>query len=117
VNKNTCWTWPADEWVTVLIHVIPGHDGGGGDSPVMAGNPNTDTGIEVWVARKGATSYTKIWEKKNYVFSFGQNDPWPLGWNCLALNAYMNEVPAAQAFYHRYAQLIFSKQFIAVPQA
>jgi hypothetical protein len=115
-TTSTCWSWPADEYVTVLIHVIPGHDGGGGDSPTVAGNPNNDTGIEVWVARKGATAYTKIWDKKDYVFSFGENDPWPLGFNCIAFNAYMNDVKSTQAFYHRCAQMIFSKQFIACPQ-
>jgi hypothetical protein len=54
------------------------------------------------------------------VFSFGQNDPWPFGFNALILSAFLNDVPSLAgrgSFYHRYAQLIFSRQFIACPTA
>ena len=25
-NTSSCWDWPTDEWVTLLLHVKPGHD-------------------------------------------------------------------------------------------
>jgi hypothetical protein len=115
-TTNTCWSFPADEWVTVLVHIIPGHDGGGGNEPVVAGNSANDTTVEVWVARANEWEYTKIWEKKDYVWSFGQNDPWPRGFNSFAFNAFMNQVNATQAFYHRYTQVIFSRQYVPCPQ-
>jgi len=122
VALNACWYWPADEWVTILLHVIPGHDGGGGDQPVLAGNTANDTTVEVWAAKSTEWEYTKIWEKKDYVWSYGETDPWPYGFNDVALNAFMNAtgvtadaLPEA-GWYHRCAQIIFSRQYIPCPQ-
>lgn len=111
-TTNTCMAWVPDQWHTVLIHVIPGQDGGGGDQPVVAGNPANNTGIEVWIQFPGEWQYRKIWEKFDYVFSFGQGDPWPMGFNAFAFNAFMNEVNATTAFYHRYTEAIFSRMWV-----
>lgn len=118
VSLNNCWYWPADQWVTLLIHVRPGHDGGGGDSPTVPGNPNNDTWVEAWAQREGEPEYSKIWEKRNYVWAFGQGDPWPRGWNCLALNAFMNATGETAAalpgigWSHLCAQALLSRNWI-----
>jgi len=53
---GACWEWPADEWVTILVHVIPGHQN---DGVIYESDlskwPHHDAGIEVWAARWGAT--------------------------------------------------------------
>jgi hypothetical protein len=118
---NNCWVWPTEEWVTVLIHVVPGHQNVSGNLSDPA-NPR-DTGIEVWVARAGQTSYTKIWSKLDYIWYFGVNyldgSEQPYGWNWLNFTAFTGgnvAVPSVNGYYHRHDQVIFSKQFIACPQ-
>lgn len=111
-TTNTCWFFPPDEWVNVMVHMSPGREGGNGDDPIVAGNPNNDTAVEIWVQRAGEWEWRKIWEKLNYVWSYGQGDPWPNGFNSFAFNAYMNDVNAVQAYYHEYTQVIFSRRWI-----
>jgi len=120
-TTTQCWNFPADEYVTLLIHVKPGHDGGGGDNPVMAGNTNNDTWVEVWVARATDREYTKIWEKRDYVWSFGTTDPWPQAFNSVAFNAFMNSganganaIPES-GWDHDLAEVVFSREFIECP--
>ena len=112
----TYWDWPYDEWVTVLWHLIPGRNNIGNNPNVSTGFK--DTGIQIWVARAGVTSYTKIWDKQNYVWTFGETgDPSPWGWNCFIPSGYMNGVPASVTWTQKYAQIILSKNFIPCPQA
>jgi hypothetical protein len=111
-----CWEWPADEWVTVLFHMIPGHN----IDPLpatMAEMTNRDTGIEVWVARAGASSYTKIWDKKDYAWYFDSNNTCPPAFNAFKASAYMNNVKSVVGWSQKYTQIIFSKQFIPCPAA
>jgi hypothetical protein len=120
-NGTACFKWPTNEWVTVLIHVIPGRQ------YVVANVTNQsnprDTGIEVWIARSGQTSYTKIWEKFDYVW-FYQSEyfggaPQPFGWNWLNFSPFTGgavAVPSVNGWYHRHDQVIFSNQFIPCPQ-
>ncbi len=128
-----CWAYPVEEWVTILIHVIPGRDNQNTpttppysgyrplDSPNMSSpSLNKDTGIEVWAAREGATNYTKIWEKLDYAwlynatsYSYG-NQP---GFNCFQFSTYRNGAKAVVPWWYRVGQVIFSKQFINCPQA
>lgn len=95
------WQWPSDEWVTVLYHVVPGRDS------------VAETVFQVWVARTGATKYTKIWDTSvvplQYDYDYGQN--------ALILSSYMNGVKSATAWYTRFDQIIFSKQMIPCPLA
>jgi hypothetical protein len=118
----TCWSWPAEEWVTVLLHVIPGHNSavGGGDSaatPISKPANYHDFGIEVWVARAGAKSYTLIWQKLNYVWVYGsQTAPNVAAFNRFTPTAYMNGALAHSDWYRRFDQIIFSKQPVACPQ-
>ena len=107
-NPSSCWAWPTDQWVTVLVRVVPGHG-------VANAWGSADNGIQVWVAAAGATSYTKIWDKLNYQMYFSGAKP--LGWNAFQPSTYLNGQNAPQAFSHRYGQIIFSKQFIPCPLA
>jgi hypothetical protein len=112
----TYWTWPLDEWVTVQVRVTCGRHSPG-DSPNMS-TGFRETGITVWVARAGATSYTKIWDKQNYVITYGSgSDILPWGWNAFIPSGFMNSVPAAAGagWTHRFTQIIFSRQFIPCP--
>jgi hypothetical protein len=116
--ENACWEWPTDEWVTVLIHVIPGHRNDGVIYETdLSKWPNKDFGIQVWVARFGQTSYTKLFDKLNLAWYYA-SDLHPLGaFNSICPSGYMNGVNAVLGWYHRYDQIIFSKQIIPCPQA
>jgi hypothetical protein len=116
-----CWYWPMEEWVTILVHVIPGRQN------ASHSGTNKDTGVEVWAARAGETSYTQIVgvgaaaSASNDAFAFvyggsGGIHPDPV-WNAFLPTGYMNNAPSLRAFYHRFTQIIFSKQFIPCPQA
>ncbi len=119
-----CWYWPVEEWVTVLIHVIPGRQ-----QTILDANPananNFDTGVEVWVARSGETSYTQIVgigathvaANTAFPFYFDTNGLHPNAWNSFLPTGYMNNAPSLQAFYQRFTQIIFSKNTIPCPQA
>lgn len=118
-NLAGCWQWPTDEWVTVLIHVIPGMKGpGSGDNPDMSSTSRRrDTGIEMWVARAGATSYTKVWEKFDYTWWWeAQTGAEVNGFNVFAPSQYMNSTNATADWYRRFDQVIFSTQFIECPR-
>ena len=116
-----CWYWPTNEWVTVLIHVIPGRHN------ANHSGTNRDTGVEVWVARTGETSYTKVMGvaaadiAANTAFPFvygGVNGYHPdYAWNSFLPTGYMNNAPSLRAWTHDFTQIIFSKQFIPCPQA
>jgi hypothetical protein len=96
-----CWHWPAGEWATVMWHVRPGESG------------NNDTLVETYVANPGETSYTKIWNQPGVDLPF---DPdFPQGHNALIASIYHNGENMPQQFFHRYDQLIFSKEFIPCP--
>ncbi|HEU4627065.1 MAG TPA: hypothetical protein VFS52_20050 [Steroidobacteraceae bacterium] len=125
---NACWEWPKDEWVTVLVHVIPGRDnsayfGAHINEPVSSW-PYHDTTIEAWVARAGATSYTKVYEQFNLAWDYysqgnGANGRHPPAFNKIGPTAYMNSgatpQPAVAGWSHKFTQMIFSKQFIPCP--
>lgn len=124
-----CWDWPTEaagqeDWTTILLHVIPGHHNPNPNpdvnAPVMGATDNyKDTGIEVWAARRGEKTYTKIWEKLDYVWFWAVTTnagPTLYGFNQLVLLPYMNDLAASVDWWRRYTQIIFSKQFIPCPQ-
>jgi hypothetical protein len=121
---NACWEWPKDEWVTVLVHVIPGRDndafyGANPDKPLSAW-PYHDMTIEAWVARTGATAYTKVYEQFNLAWDYYTSGArHPAAFNKIGPTAYMNSgatpQPAVAGWSHKFTQLIFSKQFIPCP--
>lgn len=97
---DTCWGWSGG-WDTVLYHMVPGR------------HNTQETRIRVWAARQGETSYTKIWDE---IFTNLYDGTPPQGYNAIILSAYQNGLNNSE-FWHRYCQLIFSKQFIPCPQA
>lgn len=114
-DGSSCWSYNApgvstDDWVTLLFHVIPGHDG------------VTDTFLEVYAARRNG-SYTLVWSG-NYliVFDFATTATKDLpGWCAVWLTSYINlfisQTPGIprKSHFKRWTQLIFSKQFIPAP--
>jgi hypothetical protein len=102
-----CWFWPSGQWTTVLYHVRPGTSTG----PLGSSSGNNDTLVEVWVAVQGATSYTKIWEQAGVDLPFDNFH----GHNAVIASIYEGGEPGT-GWYHRYDQIIFSKQFIPCPQ-
>ena len=122
-GANDCWEWPrAAEWVTVLVHVVPGHDNQADQGKAVSQWANKDTKLEVWVARAGQTTYTKVFNNQALAWLFGDRngnaEPYelhPPAVNSVCPSAYMNNVPAVKGWYQRYDQLIFSKQFIPCP--
>jgi hypothetical protein len=114
-STTNAWCYPWDEWFTVLIHVIPGLQAkiANGDNVDYSMSGVNNTGIEVWVAKQGATSYTKIWDKKDYRWSF---DPTPWGFNGMKVSGYHNKDVYPVDVTRRWTQIIFSKQFIPCPQ-
>lgn len=122
---NACWEWPrAAEWITVLIHVIPGRDNFADRASPLASWTNKDTAVEAWVARANDTEYTKVFEDYALAWLFGDRDgdgtPYelhPAAFNSVCPSAYMNNVPAlaGAGWYQRYTQLIFSKDYVRPP--
>jgi hypothetical protein len=94
-----CWAWSGG-WDTLLYHIVPGLDG------------NADTVVQVWAAHPGETSYTKIWDQDDVDLSFSVIN----GHGALICSAYMNKLDFTTEVFHRYAQLIFSHDFIPCPQ-
>jgi len=99
-SLDTCWAWSGG-WDTILYHLVPGRDG------------VKESRIEVYAAHPGETSYTRIWDE---VFTNLYDGTPPKGYNAIILAGYQNGL-ANSEFWHRYCQLIFSRNFIPCPQA
>ena len=117
-SAGACWEWPEDEWVTVLFYMKPGHDNVGQGSN-QALWTHKDTHVRVWVARRGASQYTEIFNKADLAFNWdGSTSTTPAGSiNNVDFSCYMNNLPAWAQFEQKYTQVIFSKQFIPCPGA
>jgi hypothetical protein len=111
-----CFHTPADEWITYLIHVIPGKHQGWTGWPVPA-DGSIATGIQVWVARQGQTTYQSLINctgADGFPF-FYENAPGPAtspvapGWNSLWLTTYQNNIPVPVGWTRKFAQVIFKK--------
>jgi hypothetical protein len=126
---NTCWAWPANQWVTILIHVIPGEHNGDATAPSFSDMYGTtgkkNTGIQVWTdwnhqTQQRQSSYIKIWEKLDYAWSYDSTVPAygnQKGFNIVTFSSYKNNHNAPVAWSYRLGQIIFSTQPIACPQA
>ncbi|MDH3380813.1 MAG: hypothetical protein OEQ39_28195 [Gammaproteobacteria bacterium] len=98
-QPGNCWAYSGG-WDTLLYHIVAGRDG------------SNETHVTVYAAHEGETSYTKIWDTiVDIVFDSGL----PFGWNAIILSDYNNGQENSE-FYHRYDQLIFSRNFIPCPQ-
>jgi hypothetical protein len=71
------------------------------------------TEVEVWVKRQGQ-SPIRIWNQNDIPLPYGASDPY--GHNALICSIYHNEWSSSLPLYHRYDQIIFSKNFIPWPQ-
>lgn len=100
-SANSCWAW-SDGWDTIMYHLNPGRDG------------VPESRIQVYAAHPGETSYTKIWDM---VWANSYGSGFPFGYNALICSSYNNGNNCPSDFWHRYAQVIFSKSFIPCPQA
>jgi hypothetical protein len=118
-----CWEWPRDEeWITVLVHVIPGRDNQATATEALGNWVNDDTTLEVWVARESETSYSKVFENTTLKWLYGDRDgdatPYeihPAAFNSVCPSAYMNTINSIVGWYHRFDQIIFSKGWIPCP--
>jgi len=99
-NPNTCWAWSGG-WDTVLYHVVPGR------------NAVDEQVIQVYGAHEGETVYTRIWDD---IYTNRYDSGYPFGYNALILSSYNNGNNCPSEFWHRWAQVIFSKEFIPCPQ-
>jgi hypothetical protein len=90
-------------WDTLLYHICPGDEG------VATGDDATS--LKIWAASEGETTYTKIWEQQYSIAGWESGG----GLNALYLTAYNNGNDFETAFSHQYAQVIFSKGWIAPP--
>lgn len=102
-NPSKCWSFSGG-WDTLMYHVTPGTQTSGA----------VTSHIRVYAAREGVTTYTKIWDQ-DFVHGWN-NDATQKGWNAVILNTYQNGVAFPGPFWQRYAQLVFSTQFIPCPQ-
>jgi hypothetical protein len=106
---GNCWSYDlTGGWDTLLYHITPG----------SATSSTPMIGIQVWGAHQGQTSYQKIWDIQ-FPMTSGWQSPAQSGWQALYLAVYSN---GAQGYVQpsnitsKYAQIIFSKQFINCPQ-
>lgn len=122
---GSAWEWYDGEWVTVLIHVRPGLHWNRATNPSAAGVRNTV--LEVKVARDGEP-YTTVFSQNDQAISFGStNDSQGEFFDALPgycafiptmyLNVDLGATPPKKSYYHRFTQVIFSKQPIPAPAA
>jgi hypothetical protein len=127
----SCFRIPPDEWVTFLLHVIPGkHVQSWAGWPTSA-DPVKGTGMQLWGATQtridtmrnaGQTpTYQLIYNKVGanaypFFYSNGNADTQapnysdvPPAWNCVNVWVYQNNLPQAIAWRRWYAQVIFKK--------
>lgn len=110
-NRTINWRYSGG-WDTLLYHVTPGTSGGTGANR---------TRVEVWAAKPGETSYTKIWDVTyTQGYTSGTTSvgaPHLPGWNALILAIYHNgSAFTTSEFNFDYDQVIFSKETIPCPQ-
>lgn len=98
------WSWSGG-WDTVLIRLRPGL--------ISTTSGANSTLLEVWAAKEGETSYTKIWSQEYGLSGYEARN----GLQALILGGYNNSASFPQQFFHRFAQVIFSRNFIPCPQA
>lgn len=120
---RACWVWPSDEWVTVLVHLVPGGDNdayyGAHPSAPLSSWPFRDTTLEAWVARRHERAYTKVYESRTLALDYYSNKHHPPAYNKFGPAAYMNAGasprPAVAGWSQKFTQIVFSREFIPCP--
>jgi hypothetical protein len=105
VGNGACWEYADYEWVTWLLHLVPGTDG------------VKDTLFEAYAARPGQTDYELVFSQLNTISFSSTSNGHPFGWNSIHPSNYMNGQSSSVQWYQRYDQFIFSHDFIPCPQA
>lgn len=105
-NGSTgCWRFHEQEWFTIYYRIQIADYGGSG----------TGNAIDIYVARDGETSYTQLFNNRNFVI--GADGTLPQGINGIWLLPYdTNRTNASYTTWHKYDQVIVSTQPIACPQ-
>ncbi len=104
-RRVNCWAFSGG-WDTLLFHLVPGRQG------------VAETLIEVYAAHPGEKSYTKIWNMvwaNRYQYADEGSQYYANGYNAITLANYQNGQQNSE-FWHRYDQIIFSRQMIPCPQ-
>ena len=138
-NNMFCWCFPADKWVTYLLHFKFGKDNAAVNpndtnpppSPPWpaATDPAYRTTVEIKVADEGETSYTTITSKSDFVWMFGDGKDSqgyyyynPPGLNTFWMSQNLNDYvgggsvsPPNTPHQVEYTQAILSKSPIPVP--
>ncbi len=121
-----CWTWPADEWVTVMIGITPGRQSVTSDGGYTFTTKYYDAGLVVKVARAGATAWTTLCNKQDFYWWYDANlgSIWgglqPFGFNFMTFTLYNGgtvQQAATRDHFVRYDQVICSTTEIALPGA
>lgn len=98
-------------WDCLLIHVRMGLQD-------VASGPDAMR-LEVWAATEPAIlngdGYSKIWDQEYPLLDFQGENPSRYGLQALLLSSFNNGNSFAQDFWHRYTQVIFSRQPIPCP--
>ncbi len=135
-----CWRFPADEWVTYLLHFKFGRDNAplnetGQSTSKLRGpwpsetDPAYRTTFQLFVARHGQTEYTRITDHDAFTWLFGDQKFQagyyfynPPGLNALWLGAPGNQyigsgsvAPPLRPNWIDYTQVIVSREPIAPP--
>lgn len=130
---GACWEFPADQWVTVLLQLVPGQDNSNYTGNAPSGSVSTwpyhDTVLNAWVCPINAANYTQVFGMNNIALFYytsgdpgagsdGPNGMWhPPAFNALEFSGYMNNQPIVSGWSQKFTQIIFSKQFIPCPVA
>ena len=141
-KSATCWRFPADKWVTYMLHLKLGRDNAPqpytGWSAVAnhvgpwpaATDPDYRTTLQVFVAEDGDEDWTTITSSDAFVWMFGDEkyepghyDYNPPGLNCLWLgqfgNLYLGSgavAPPGVPTHADYTQVIVSRGPIPMPR-
>jgi hypothetical protein len=132
-----CWTPPLGQWFTMLFRLVPGPKqqpialpaGSNADNVAFDSfDANADgslsvgeqvyskdlgqfTMVEMSVHQPGWAGYRKVLTAPRQNFNWTD----AIGWNALKLTIYTEGVTTGAPLYHRFAQVIASKSFIAAP--
>lgn len=137
-NPGACWEFPANQWFTLLIHVVPGRN-----NDTFSGNgnlatwPNHDMLIEAWKWQTGDTDYVSIFQNDALAWDYwtspqsggsgqthytagdtGVTTYLAPGFNGWQPSGYMNanQQPASPVgFQQRFRSNILSKDYIPPP--
>jgi hypothetical protein len=138
-DKMYCWCFPANRWVTYLIHIKFGKDNAPADPNAMNPAPSPPwpavadvsyrTLVEIMVADEGATDYKTVTSKSDFVWMFGDGKDSqgyyyynPPGLNAFWMSQNLNDYvgsgsvsPPTASHQIEYTQAILSTKSIPAP--